>query len=202
MRCRLTWEKDRPGHACLRDGEPFVYRGAIICLLAKVASTRLKLLLLKSARVPRFPDVTPGDADRFDTDPHGETLPDSVSGVGDEEWRTLVGSTSAPRYIVVRNPFTRLLSGYLDKVERSPQPTKWPSGFNGSGGFAAFVRAVVAEPPPTLNKHFAPQSGQCGLTAGIRYTALRLEEATPQGSFCKRPRAGPSRRPSRRPRAA
>ena len=79
MRCRLTWEKDRPGHACLRDGEPFVYRGAIICLLAKVASTRLKLLLLKSARVPRFPDVTPGDADRFDTDPHGETLPDSVS---------------------------------------------------------------------------------------------------------------------------
>ena len=147
------------GHACLRDGWPFAFRGSVICLVAKAASTSYKLALLKSAGVPGFPD----DEGRFSLDPHGEQLPESVDA---HEWKRLVAS--GPAYMIVRNPFTRLLSGYIDKVERHPDPRKWPSSFTGSGGFAAFVRAVVEEPPATLNKHFALQSAQCGVDAGMR----------------------------------
>ena len=147
------------GHACLRDGWPFAYRGTVICLLAKAASTSYKLALLKSAGVPGYPD----DEGRFGLDPHGKLLPESVNA---DEWRQLVAS--GPAYMIVRNPFTRLLSGYIDKVERHPMPQKWPSRFTGSGGFAAFARAVVEEPPASINKHFALQSAQCSLDAGMR----------------------------------
>ena len=147
------------GHACLRDGWPFAYRGTVICLLAKAASTSYKLALLKSAGVPGYPD----DEGRFGLDPHGKLLPESVNA---DEWRQLVAS--GPAYMIVRNPFTRLLSGYIDKVERHPVPQKWPSRFTGSGGFAAFARAVVEEPPASINKHFALQSAQCSLDAGMR----------------------------------
>ena len=167
--CSDGGEND-PGHACLRDGWPIAYRGTVLCLLAKVASTSFKLALLKSASVAGYPDA----GGRFDTRPHGELLPDSVSGLDAAEWVRL--ADSGPAYIVVRNPFTRLLSAFLDKVERHPAPQKWPSGFTGAGGFGAFVRAVVAEPAASLNKHFALQSAQCGLDAGMRYEVLKLEE--------------------------
>ena len=100
-------------HACLRDGWPFAYRGTVVCLLPKVASTAWKLVLLKDAGVRGYP----GDGGRFDSRPHGVLLPDSVSGVSSAEWSRLVAN--GPGVMIVRNPFTRLLSGYLDKVGSS-----------------------------------------------------------------------------------
>ena len=169
-RCKAGNNSD-PGHACLRDGWPIAYRGTVLCLLPKVASTSFKLALLKSAGVAGYPNAE----GRFDHQPHGERLPDSVSGLDAAGWARL--AASGPAYMIVRNPFTRLLSGFLDKVEGSdPAPRHWPSGFTGAGGFGAFVRAVVAEPAASLDKHFALQSAQCGLDAGMRYEVLRLEE--------------------------
>ena len=152
---------ESPGrHGCLRDGVPFAFRGAVVCLQAKVASSSWKLVLLKSAHVSGFPD----EAGRFDDSPHGRSLPSTVSQPSSAEWSRMLREEATPRYMIVREPFARLLSAYLDKIMGDdPLPTDlWPSGFRRrSDGFGAFVRAVVRERAGRLNRHFELQSRQC-----------------------------------------
>ena len=76
------------------------------------------------------------------------------------EWATLSRGNGTRRFMIVRGPHARLLSGYLDKVVHWPEPTKWPTGFAEADGFGGFVRAAAAD--PRLNSHFELQSRQCG----------------------------------------
>ena len=56
------------------------------------------------------------------------------------EERLVKEQPDAPRFMIVRHPHSRLLSGYLDKVVKAPAPQKWPHGFDSAhDGFAAFA---------------------------------------------------------------
>jgi hypothetical protein len=91
----------------------------------------------------------------------------------------LAGSVAAatpPVLTIVRNPYVRFLSAYLDKAA----PHK--RGINFNGTFAQFaVHLASCEPQqdscPSRDVHFAPQLRLCHLSAGFRYDlVLRIEE--------------------------
>jgi len=78
-----------------------------------------------------------------------------------------------PRYMIVRHPHARLLSGYLGKVLKRPNPALWPQGYNSSSGFAGFVQAVTRA--RTLDGHFTLMAHHCGISTGMSYRVLRGE---------------------------
>ena len=78
-----------------------------------------------------------------------------------------------PRYMIVRHPHARLLSGYLGKVLRKPTPAIWPSGYKASSGFAGFVLAVTSA--RVLDGHFTLMAHHCGISTGMSYRVLRGE---------------------------
>lgn len=78
-----------------------------------------------------------------------------------------------PRYMIVRHPHARLLSGYLGKVLKRPNPAIWPQGYNSSSGFAGFVQAVTRA--RTLDGHFTLMAHHCGISTGMSYRVLRGE---------------------------
>ena len=72
-------------------------------------------------------------------------------------------------FIIVRSPYTRLLSGWLDKKD-FPQ-FKLPQTFDG------FVRWVQDKDAAQLNEHFKPMSDFCGIKDGMRFDLIaRVEE--------------------------
>ena len=80
---------------------------------------------------------------------------------------------TVPRYMIVRHPHARLLSGYLGKVLKRPAPAIWPSGYNASSGFAGFVEAVTRA--RALDGHFTLMAHHCGISTGMSYRVLRGE---------------------------
>ena len=84
--------------------------------------------------------------------------------------------------LLVRNPHTRLLSGYLDQVVGKRAAGRFPAGYDpfvgGSalpaGGFDAFVRAVVGA--KELEDHFKLLCEQCGIHVGMEYRYLKVED--------------------------
>jgi hypothetical protein len=159
---------------------PFVYRTSltgipsIICLTPKSGSTTLKLALAKGLNIPRYPD-----SDGVFRIVGDIKLPYNISTA---EWTSILHNCSmsepfcpnAKRYMIVRHPASRLLSGYLDQVIAKKLSHRWPPGFKVSSGFSGFVQAVVKA--RQLDTHFRLQSKQCGIAQGMRYQYLRLEE--------------------------
>lgn len=95
--------------------------------------------------------------------------------------RVLFPSQDAARryftFIIVRNPFARVLSAWLDKKDFS--------SFNLPQDFAAFVAMLEQEheheniegTADSLNEHFAPMSSFCGVRTGVAFDFVgRLEE--------------------------
>ena len=71
--------------------------------------------------------------------------------------------------MIVRNPYARLLSGWLDKRD-FPQ-------FNLPQNFEDFVRYVSNTSDTKLNEHFKPMASFCGVREGMLFTdILKLEE--------------------------
>lgn len=71
--------------------------------------------------------------------------------------------------LIVRNPYSRLLSGWLDK-------RKFPQ-FNLPQKFADFVWYVSNTSDMKLNEHFKPMASFCGVREGMLFTdILKLEE--------------------------
>ncbi|WP_108261597.1 sulfotransferase family 2 domain-containing protein [Mangrovicoccus ximenensis] len=80
-----------------------------------------------------------------------------------DRWTTLLGPVR--RFSFTRNPFTRVLSGYLDKIVASDweRPRHLPRlGFAPDAriDFATFLEALAARPERARDIHFA---GQCRL---------------------------------------
>ena len=105
-----------PSRTCLLDGQPFIYRApeavdtSVLCLTQKAGSSTWKLALLKALGADGFPDSD----GHFETTPHGWVLPFETPSQA--EWTRLSHGSSTRRFMIVRAPHARLLSGYLDKV--------------------------------------------------------------------------------------
>jgi sulfotransferase famil protein len=77
------------------------------------------------------------------------------------------------RYLIscVRNPFSRALSGFLDKVTDADTPLLPDFGYRRLDDFDEFLRVLAASDPRQLNSHFRPQHINLDLPR-IRYDAI------------------------------
>lgn len=77
------------------------------------------------------------------------------------------------RYLIscVRNPFTRALSGFLDKVKDPNTPLLPDFGYRRLDDFDEFLRVLASSDPRQLNSHFRPQHINLDLPR-IRYDAI------------------------------
>ena len=106
-----------------------------------------------------------------------------------------LGDNTVPRYMIVRDPYARVLSGFLEKIlgqkgfrreigmVAEEVPSKDPAGFQ---VFLDALDAKFKENPARIDPHFAPQSGigkypmrssGCQIQEGFQYDyILKLEE--------------------------
>lgn len=136
---------------------PFLYRAAykqtLVCLLPKAGSSTWTHALLRGAT--RSINVSHAD------------------------FVVAQASALTRRITIVRHPQARLLSAWLGKVVHAPQPTTWPTGYNGRGGFATLVSYMINNPSTVYGKpHFSLQRDQCaGKPLGpAPWRVLRIEE--------------------------
>ncbi|MCT8998437.1 sulfotransferase family protein [Chelativorans intermedius] len=75
----------------------------------------------------------------------------NLSKIIDKEWFV---------FSVIRNPFSRLASAYLDKLKTrsDPFPALRRMGLRRDDSFLRFLRVIRLWPQETLNDHFMPQS--------------------------------------------
>lgn len=112
------------------------------------------------------------DPHSFDPDrgPHDRTFPPFCKTL-DEISKHIEDFRSASFFTVVRNPYTRILSAYLDKVstiadgkEKKRDAAVWHPfcrryrlSAEATPDFAEFLKLVTSEEPSLVDQHFAPQ---------------------------------------------
>lgn len=140
----------------LSDGFPFLFRpspseSSVICLSPKSASTVWNLAIVKALPThTRFHNLT--------ENPHQVPLHNTLQQIS-----TALADAKVPRIRIVRNPYSRLLSGYIDKFEKEKMKAV---GFdpNSENGFFNFLKALTdprRNSPVRNNIHFALQSKIC-----------------------------------------
>eukprot|EP00316_Scyphosphaera_apsteinii_P004972 CAMPEP_0119312562 /NCGR_PEP_ID=MMETSP1333-20130426/26884_1 /TAXON_ID=418940 /ORGANISM="Scyphosphaera apsteinii, Strain RCC1455" /LENGTH=266 /DNA_ID=CAMNT_0007317203 /DNA_START=199 /DNA_END=999 /DNA_ORIENTATION=- len=152
----------------MTDGVPFLIgenaSRAFVCLNQKAGSTSWKLAFLRAnPKAVRFHSLT--------RSPHGAPAME-----GCDTYKN--ATANIPRFMVVRNPYSRLLSGYLDKCilksESGPCPMNVSHARkNPVSGFAELVARVQSK--AKLNAHFSLLTHHCGIQAGYDYY-LRVEQ--------------------------
>ena len=171
------------------DGYPYLYinprtnQKAIICFLEKVGSTAWKTLLLKSFNVP-YLSISPHVA---------EYKNKNTPKVTREMFEAALKNPVIPKIMFVRNPYSRLLSGFVDKVYNVTDASlrqKFFKGFKASNkNFNTFIKYVKGvherdnhpnnSKPPFLNTHYIPQSERCFINVGMRFDYYLKVEQTP-----------------------
>ena len=125
------------------DGFPYLYinpqtnQKAIICFCEKVGSTAWKTLLLKSFNDTNF----------LSSSAHGgEYKNDSTPKITRDVYEAALIDPDIPKLMFIRNPYSRLLSGYGDKVYNITDAYLRRSYFKGfkakDKNFANFVQYV------------------------------------------------------------
>ena len=171
------------------DGYPFLYENpetnqkAFICVSEKVGSSAWKALLLKSFDENFFATFV----NSTKIDPHAAQFRNNKTEKTTKAmYEAALKDSSIPRIMLVRNPYSRILSGYLDKVDAANftanplQRRQFFKGFKSkSGGFPAFAKYVKEvherdiHPNNTkrafLNDHYALQSDKCFIPQGMRF---------------------------------
>jgi len=147
---------------------------ANVCLIEKAGSTEWLNLFEADAYMEKF---------RANHHDKGAATAGTIAG-------TVYAAKSnppPPSIVFVRNPYTRFLSAYLDKVVG----IRGSSRVSFNGDFGAFVKLVCKETlkrllhpgsdgdksGPAADEHFGAESGKCGLNMGFVYDlVLRVEE--------------------------
>jgi hypothetical protein len=170
--------------------------GVSMCFVEKCGSSRFKMLFLRQMGYRPEELLGPG---------HFKVHHAPLRGVPDVMEEYVSELTSAPRLIIVRSPYTRVLSAFLNKLhckscgvkgtqaaanadamaERLNARAGVPLSVRNTTaeeGFALLVRAMhnssVSSPDGRLrvDPHFAPISNLCLLRSGFRYDYnLKLE---------------------------
>jgi hypothetical protein len=164
-----SWEVTR-----LRDGEPFVFvhyktkKKFILCLSPKSGSTQLKFLLRKGIGHHQ------GDLTKILNEaPHGMVTNRLT------EFHEAFNDASVPRFIVVRNPYSRMLFGYLSENHRDLNAFQVDDMQRKK--FHNFVTQMILY-QKSLNthhygNHFNLQSNMCHLKFGMTYDYfLKIEQ--------------------------
>ena len=161
----------------IRDGIPFVFKSSeqkacVVCLSEKVGSTAWKLLFLKS--------MSTQGRTHFDLKQSPHKV--AVAPLPRAEQSELLFSPKVLRFMFVRDPYSRLLSGWMDKAStpqrwrdsRLPLPcVKKPSDgaatkcYTVGQPFGQFVEVATAA--ALLNPHFELLSKHCLLSDGMVY---------------------------------
>ena len=170
----------------LRDGIPFgvkaderhpASRGMLFCLCEKTGSTAWKFLFLRMLRDQgRLQDPF-----RLNISPHKTR----IKQLSFSENKQLLDDPKVPRIMLVRDPFKRLLSGFLDKAathrrwleSRLPLPCHQNGGECYSPGepFKKFVDITTHS--ARLNAHFDLLSNHCLIPDGLVYDYfLKVED--------------------------
>lgn len=136
-------------------------RGVVYVSVPKVASTTLKGMMARIA--VGDPDYRPQKAHNVRHLPFKRP-----KDVGFRKFMQEVNGPTWKTFAFVRNPYSRLLSAYLDKfVRKSPEKRRETQaqfaeelGFEPGApvSFAEFVAAVGTQRPPRMNQHWRPQT--------------------------------------------
>lgn len=150
----------------MHDGFPFLFTNkvskqrGIFCLYPKAGSTNIKFLL----RVASQYNMT----NILNENPHSTYTSNTLS-----KMRSAIDDKSVPRYLVVRNPYSRLLSGYIDKILNNKEAQFMPPGFKINGSFPDFVEKLIRHHRKTslrdFNDHFRLMTTSCLLPRGFEY---------------------------------
>ena len=143
----------------MKDGDPFLFwnplaeKAAIVCLSEKAGSTTWKLALLQ----------VHGPYSVFDSSPHTAKRPKPPKDC------PLWAGPSPRSYALVRNPYSRLLSGYLHLVARDYVGNNDDRAGSGDDAesFGAFVANATRKKgtsfeAPAHSRHFEPLTRKCG----------------------------------------
>ena len=151
----------------VRNGQPFAFKGAqgpvILCLLPKVGSTTWKLALLSALHPRRHGWL-------LERSPHQRRHIHELPSFASAKLRRAV------RIVLVRNPYDRLLSAYLDKMVLQRKAKLAPGGFEPGGSFEHFLGNLTLLDPAKVDIHYRPMSLQCGMPAMSYDFILRVEE--------------------------
>lgn len=136
---------------------------AIFCLNQKAGSSTWKGLLLKNLDPICFLKL-------MNVSNVHKTVCKYVKATSDSELEEAIKDKSVPRIMIIREPYGRLLSGYLDKIENRSYSVSYtpnyPYLYNKSTGFDGFVKLLSLASKYSykgINRHFLPQSNKCFL---------------------------------------
>lgn len=136
---------------------------AIFCLNQKAGSSTWKGLLLKNLDPICFLKL-------MNVSNVHKTICKYVKATSDSELEEAIKDKSVPRIMIIREPYGRLLSGYLDKIENRSYSVSYtpnyPYLYNKSTGFDGFVKLLSLASKYNykgINRHFLPQSNKCFL---------------------------------------
>ena len=141
----------------MRDGLPFVYHARPhehvgICMLPKCGSTRWTQVFVRGLVQQGYNVTGP---------PASPRLPYIVN-------RQFPTRQRMERYMIVRSPHARLLSGFLGKaLTGKVKIAGWDPA---NGTFASFVRLITSRRPEELDHHFRLQTDQCEMQRGMTYS--------------------------------
>ena len=135
----------------------------MLCLLPKVGSTTWKLALLSALHPRRHKWL-------LERSPHQRRSVHELPSFTSAKLRRAV------RIVLVRNPYDRLLSAYLDKMVLQRKARLAPGGFEPGGSFESFLGNLTRLDPGKVDIHYRPMSLQCGMPALSYDYVLRVEE--------------------------
>lgn len=178
----------------MHDGLPFLFVNRInekkgyFCIYPKGGSTNLKFLLRVAGYLQPSFDIIINES------------PHSVPTVEARTYRKYMGNPFVPRVLITRNPYIRLLSGYIDKVKYQQDISLLPPGITLNDTFETFVDKIItyetsqtkveinqtysfvtyfSDKPHEINfnDHFRLMSQSCMIPQGMTYDyILPLEQ--------------------------
>jgi hypothetical protein len=159
----------------MHDGFPFLFKSrnnthpkkAFICFYPKGGSTQLKFLFRYAMSVNNRTLQS-----FLNESPHSQLY----VGGGNNEFRAQLRSMTVPRFLIVRNPYIRFLSAYIEKIEHCKDHAFAPPGYKIGEPFEKFIVETIKHQNgfnrkrwADFNNHFTLMSNLCGMNASMTY---------------------------------